>query len=97
MIKKILLLVAISACSAVQISFAATIPAGTTLTVRTLDTVSSQDRAGRTFNAEFVKDLSSNGTVALKAGTKFIGKVEASRADRQPLGPLNSEPQQCFC
>jgi hypothetical protein len=59
---------------------AVTIPTGTTLVVRTLDTISSQDRAGKKFTAQLDQDVVVNGTVLLRAGTKVFGKVESSRA-----------------
>ena len=59
---------------------AATIPAGTTLTVKTLDTISAQDRVGKKFTALLDQDVVVNGTALLRAGTKVFGKVESSRA-----------------
>ena len=67
------------ALSAPQL-LAATIPAGTTLVVETLDTISSQDRVGKKFAAQLDRDVVVNGTVLLRAGTKVVGKVETSRA-----------------
>jgi hypothetical protein len=59
---------------------AATIPAGTTLMVKTLDTISAQDRVGKKFNAQLDQDVVVNGTALLRTGTKVFGKVESSRA-----------------
>jgi hypothetical protein len=57
--------------------------------VRTVDTVSSQDRVGKKFAAQLDKDVVVNGTVLLRAGTKVVGKVETSRALAGPQsGPL---------
>ncbi len=67
------------ALSAPQL-LAVTIPAGTTLSVRTLDTISSQDRVGKRFTAQLDQDVVVNATVLLHAGTKVFGKVESSRA-----------------
>lgn len=70
-------------------SIAATVPAGTALTIKTVGTISSSDRAGRTFPAELVSDVVVNGKVALKAGTPATLKVESSRATGSRSGPLS--------
>jgi hypothetical protein len=67
------------ALSAPQL-LAATIPAGTTLIVRTQNSISSQDRVGTKFTAQLDQDIAINGTVLLRAGTKVFGRVESSRA-----------------
>ena len=87
MTKKLFLLIAIASCVWFATSFAATIPAGTTLVVQTLNTIHSNDRVGRTFTAQLNQDVVVNGKVALQAGTKFHGKIEASQAN-----PRNSQP-----
>jgi hypothetical protein len=68
--------------------FAATIPAGTTLIVRTLNTIHSNDRVGRTFTAQLDQDFAVNGKVVLRAGTKFHGKIESSQAIPRQPAPL---------
>ena len=60
-------------------SFAVTIPAGTTLLVRTNQTVSSNDPAGKTFSAQIANDVVVAGKVVLRAGTKAVGRVDAPR------------------
>jgi len=60
---------------------AATIPAGTTLVVQTTDAISSHEKPGRTFKATLAHSVG-----GLKAGTLFLGDVEASR------GSHSSEP-----
>jgi len=88
--KKTFILIAIASCAwiaAAQSSFSATIPAGTTLIVRTLNTIHSNDRVGRTFTAQLDQNVVVNGKVVLQAGTKFHGKIEASQAN-----PRNSQP-----
>jgi hypothetical protein len=60
-------------------SFAATIPAGTTLLVRTNQTVSSNDPVGKTFAAQVANDVVVAGKVVLRAGTKAVGRVDSSR------------------
>jgi hypothetical protein len=87
MTKKTFLLIAIASCVWITSSFAATIPAGTTLVVRTLNTIHSTDRVGRTFTAQLDQDVAVNGKAVLRAGTKFHGKIEASQAN-----PRNSQP-----
>ena len=88
--KKTFILIAIASCAwiaAAQSSFSATIPAGTTLIVRTLNTIHSNDRVGRTFTAQLDQGVVVNGKVVLQAETKFHGKIEASQAN-----PRNSQP-----
>jgi hypothetical protein len=87
MTRKTFVLVAIVSCVWIATSFAANIPAGTTLVVRTLNTIHSNDRVGRTFTAQLDQGVVVNGKVALQAGTKFHGKIEASQAN-----PRNSQP-----
>lgn len=87
MTRKTFALIAIASCVWIATSFAATIPAGTTLVVRTLNTIHSNDRVGRTFTAQLDQGVVANGKVVLQAGTKFHGKIEASQAN-----PRNSQP-----
>jgi hypothetical protein len=70
---------------------AATIPAGTTLTVSTVDLVTSQSVVGRSFAAKLAQDVSVKGNVVLKAGTKVFGKIASSRANPRKSGPLSVE------
>ena len=58
---------------------AATVPAGTTLIVQTLDAVSSTDVVGTRFAAQLVNNVAVKGSVILPAGTKVSGKIETSR------------------
>ena len=88
MTKKIFIVTAIASCAWVASSFAATIPAGTTLVVRTLNTIQSTDRVGRTFTAQLDQDVAVNGKVVLRAGAKFHGKIESSQANPFSSGPL---------
>jgi len=60
---------------------AGTIPAGTTIVVKTTSAISSHEKPGRTFKATLDHDVG-----GLKAGTIFLGDVEASR------GSHSSEP-----
>src|SRR5205814_9268994 len=92
MTRKTLILIAITSCVSIAAQFSAsavTVPAGTNLTVRTVDTISSQDRVGKKFTAQLDRDVVVNGTVLLRAGTKVFGKVQSSRALSGPRsGPL---------
>jgi hypothetical protein len=87
MTKKIFIIVAIVSCLGLANSWAATIPAGTTLVVRTLNSIHSTDRVGRAFTAQLDQDVALNGKVVLPRGTKVLGKIEASQ-----VNPRNSKP-----
>ena len=94
MTKKTFILIAISSCiwiAAAQSSFAATIPAGTTLTVRTVSLISSKDAVGRTFEAKIDQDVAVKGKIVLKAGTKAFGRIQASRANPRKSAALSVE------
>jgi hypothetical protein len=88
MTKKAFIVTAIASYAWIATSFAATIPAGTTLVVRTLNTIQSTDRVGRTFTAQLDQDVAVNGKVVLRAGTKFDGKIESSQANPFRSGAL---------
>ena len=81
----------ICGCIAASSASAATIPAGTTLTVSTVSLVSSQSVVGRSFEAKLAQDVSVKGNVLLKAGTKVFGKIASSRANPRKSGPLSVE------
>ena len=70
------------ACLAVQASFAVTIPAGTTLVVRTLHNISAVDAPGKAVAMQLDKNVVVNGKVALPGGTKISGRVETSKRSR---------------
>jgi len=76
------------ACLAASSLGAATIPAGTTLTVSTVSLISSQTVVGRSFEAKIAQNVSVKGNVVLKAGTKAFGKITSSRANPRKSGPL---------
>ncbi len=79
------------ACFAASSLNAATIPAGTTVTVTTVSLVTSKDVAGRSFEAKVAQDVSVKGSVVLKAGTKAFGKIKSSRANPRKSEPLTVE------
>ncbi len=91
MTKKLLLLIAIVIGHSAANSFAATIPAGTTLSVSTASSISSQNPVGRTFAAQLDQDVAVKGNVLLKAGTKAFGKIKSSRANPRKSEPLTLE------
>ena len=70
---------------------AATIPAGTTLTISTVSLVTSQDAVRSSFEAKLAQDVSIKGNVVLKAGTKAFGKVSSSRRNPRKSEPLSVE------
>jgi len=74
----------ICACAAVSSLSAATIPAGTTLNVKTTSQISERDPKGRTFTGQLDQDVVVNGATVLKAGTTVTGRVTASRASSRP-------------
>lgn len=89
--KFIVLIAIVCASFAVPCLNAATIPAGTTLTVSTIDLITSQSVVGRSFAAKLAQDVSVRGNVVLKAGTKVFGKIASSRANPRRSGPLSVE------
>src|SRR5215831_16661903 len=74
----------ICACAAASSLSAATIPAGTSITVRTTSQISERDPKGRTFTGTVDQDVVANGTTVLKAGTAVTGKITASRSSSRP-------------
>lgn len=76
---KILILVGLATLFVPRDSAAATVPAGTTLIVQTLDAISSVDAPGTRFAAQLANNVTVNGKVLLPAGTKLSGKIETSR------------------
>src|SRR5438094_10677964 len=88
MTRKTFIVTAVASCAWIANSFAATIPAGTTLVVRTLNSIQSTDRVGRTFTAQLDQAVVVNGKLVLPVGTKFDGKIESSQANPFRSGPL---------
>jgi hypothetical protein len=89
--KTIAVITVICACFAASSAIAATIPAGTTIAVRTVSLITSQDAVGSSFEAKIAQDVSMKGNVLLKAGTKVFGKVRSSRRNPHRSGPLTVE------
>ena len=74
----------ICACAAASSSSAATIPAGTSITVKTTSQISERDPVGRTFTGTVDQDVVVNGATVLKAGAAVTGRITASRASSRP-------------
>jgi hypothetical protein len=89
--KSISLISVICACVAATSLHAATIPAGTTVTVSTVSQFSSKTVVGRSFEAKLAQDVSVNGRVLLKAGSKAFGKIASSRYNPRKNDPLTAE------
>jgi hypothetical protein len=85
------ILIIIFACVAASTLNAATIPAGTTLTVSTVSLITSRDVVGRSFEAKIAQDVSIKGNVLLRAGTKAFGKIKSSRYNPRKNEPLTVE------
>ena len=78
-------------CVAASFVKAATIPAGTTLIVSTVSQFSSKTVVGRSFEAKLAQNVSINGHVVLKAGSKTFGKIATSRYNPRKNEPLTVE------
>ena len=81
----------ICACVAASPLNAATIPAGTTLTVSSVSSFSSKTVVGRTFEGKLAQDVSVNGRAVLKAGSQAFGKIASSRHNPRRNEPLTVE------
>jgi hypothetical protein len=90
-VKAIAVISVICAYVAVSSVDAATIPAGTTLTISTVSLITSQDAVGSSFEAKIAQDVSVKRSVLLKAGTKAFGKVSSSRRNPRKSEPLSVE------
>ena len=89
--KIISVIAVICGCIAVSSTNAATLPAGTTITVSTVSAFSSKTVVGRTFEAKLAQDVSVKGHVLLKAGSKAFGKIASSRYNPRKNDPLTVE------
>jgi hypothetical protein len=94
--KSISVIAVICACIAATSLKAATIPAGTTLTVSTISAFSSKTVVGRSFEGKLAQDVSVNGRVVLKAGSKAFGKIATSRYNPRKNEPLTVELTSVF-
>ena len=89
--KIISVIAVICGCIASSSTNAATLPAGTTLTVSSVSPFSSKTVVGRTFEAKLAQDVAVKGNVLLKAGSKVFGKVASSRYNPRKNDPLTVE------
>lgn len=64
----------------------ATLPAGTALLVRMMDSISSMNPPGANFTTKLEYDLVVNNTVVVRAGTPIYGKVQSSTQARRAIG-----------
>lgn len=65
---------------------ALTLPAGTMLLVRTMDSISSKNQTGSTFTTKLEYDLSGGSAVALKGGTVIYGRIQSSTEAGRAVG-----------
>ena len=63
-----------------------TLPAGTTLMVRMMDSVSSQNKAGTAFTAKLEQDLAGPNGVAVKGGSVVYGRIQSSTQAGRAMG-----------
>jgi hypothetical protein len=70
----------------VAVPSAVTLPAGTTLLVRMMDSISSKNQAGASFSTRLEYDLVVDGVRAAPAGTVIYGKVQSSTQARRVFG-----------
>ena len=90
-IETIAVIFVVCACAAASSVNAATIPAGTTLTISTVSSFSSKTVVGRTWEGKLAQDVSVKGQVMLKAGSKAFGKIATSRYNPRKNDPLTVE------
>jgi hypothetical protein len=67
-------------------SQAITIPAGTPLLVRMMDSISSKNKPGTRFTTTLEQDIVMNGVVVVKAGTKIYGELRSAHQAGRALG-----------
>ena len=75
----LLLFVGTVAWFAVDNALATTVPAGTSLVVKTLDVISSSEAPGKKFPTVLLHDVAVKGRVVLPAGTKVTAKIVTSK------------------
>src|SRR5262249_8371928 len=89
--KVIAVISVVCACVVVSSLNAATLPAGATITVSAVSSFSSKTPTGRSFEGKLAQDVSVNGRVVLKAGSKAFGKIASSRHNPRRNEPLTVE------
>jgi hypothetical protein len=63
-----------------------TLPAGTTLLIRMMDSISSKNKTGASFTTKLEYDLVVNGVKAVPAGTVIYGKVQNAKQAGRAFG-----------
>jgi hypothetical protein len=81
----------VCACVAAPSLNAATLPAGTTITVSAVSSFSSKTVVGRSWEGKLAQDVSVKGHVLLKSGGKVFGKIASSRYNPRKNDPLTVE------
>jgi len=81
----------ICGCFAASFANAATIPAGTTITVSAVSSFTSKTPTGRTWEGKLAQDVLINGRAVLKAGRKAFGRIASSRHNPRRNDPLTVE------
>lgn len=76
----------VTAPTAAPAAQSVTLPAGTILLVRTMDSISSKNKAGTPFTTKLETDLSGNGGVGVKGGTVVYGRVQSSTQAGRAVG-----------
>jgi hypothetical protein len=89
--KVIAVISVVSAWVVVSSLNAATIPAGTTITVSAISTFTSKTPVGRSFEGRLARDVSVNGRVVLRAGSQAFGRIASSRHNPRRNEPLTVE------
>jgi hypothetical protein len=89
--KVIAVICIVCACVAASSVNAATLPAGTTITVSAVSSFTSKTPVGRSFEGKLARDVSVNGHVVLKAGSKAFGRIASSRHNPRRNDPLTVE------
>jgi hypothetical protein len=65
---------------------AVTVPGGTSLMVRTVDPLSSSDKAGKSFAARLDDNLVVRGRIVIPAGSKVYGRIDSSKSAGRAFG-----------
>ena len=63
-----------------------TLAAGTTLLVRTLDSISSRDKPGATFSTKLEYDLAAGNAVGVKGGSLVYGRIQSATQAGRAVG-----------
>ena len=89
--KVVAIIFVLCSCVAASSGIAATLPAGTTITVSAVSSFNSTTPVGRSFEGRLARDVSVNGRVVLRAGSTAFGRITSSRANPRRNNPLAVE------